>query len=215
MKRSNTALKRKVPGDADERDIDFDELPTYVGYQVRRTQARIFSEFETTLKDFDFTPGSFGVLTLIRANPGITQVTLAAAFGVDKSTMSPVIFRLEKRGLIRREILPADRRCHALFFDDAGESLFLAAREKIRAFEEECGNPSLQIGAARAGPSAGRSFREVERLLAATSWRSWHAGRASRGISGRVHACSASRDGTSCAGWPSMRAMRLPNRSSS
>ena len=136
MKRSNTALKRRVPGDAGERDIDFDELPNYVGYQVRRTQAKIFSEFETTLKDFDFTPGSFGVLTLIRANPGITQVTLAAAFGVDKSTMSPVIFRLEKRGLIRREILPSDRRCHALFFDEAGEQTFLVAREKIRFFEE-------------------------------------------------------------------------------
>ena len=136
MKRSNTALKRRVLGDAGERGIDFDELPSYVGYQVRRTQAKIFSEFETTLKDFDFTPGSFGVLTLIRANPGITQVTLAAAFGVDKSTMSPVIFRLEKRGLIRREILPSDRRCHALFFDEAGEQTFLAAREKIRFFEE-------------------------------------------------------------------------------
>ena len=136
MKRSNTALKRRVLGDAGEHDIDFDELPNYVGYQVRRTQAKIFSEFETTLKDFDFTPGSFGVLTLIRANPGITQVTLAAAFGVDKSTMSPVIFRLEKRGLIRREILPSDRRCHALFFDEAGEQTFLAAREKIRFFEE-------------------------------------------------------------------------------
>lgn len=135
MKRSNTALRQKLPGDAGERDIDFDELPTYVGYQVRRTQARIFSEFEATLKDFDFTPGSFGVLTLIRANPGITQVTLAAAFGVDKSTMSPVIFRLEKRGLIRREVLPSDRRCHALFFEDAGAPAFLAAREKIRGFE--------------------------------------------------------------------------------
>ncbi|MBX9589941.1 MAG: MarR family winged helix-turn-helix transcriptional regulator [Hyphomonadaceae bacterium] len=130
------ALKRKLPGHAGERDIDFDELPTYVGYQVRRTQAKIFSEFEATLKDFDFTPGSFGVLTLIRSNPGITQVALAAAFGVDKSTMSPVIFRLEKRGLIKREVLPADRRCHALFFEAAGETTFLAAREKIRTFEE-------------------------------------------------------------------------------
>lgn len=125
-----------MPGETGEREIDFDELPTYVGYQVRRTQARIFAEFEATLKDFDFTPGSFGVLTLIRANPGVTQVTLAAAFGVDKSTMSPVIFRLEKRGLIRREVLPSDRRCHALFFDQAGEPVFLAAREKIRTFEE-------------------------------------------------------------------------------
>ena len=136
MKRSSGALKRHAPGEAGERQIEFDELPNYVGYQVRRTQARIFSEFEATLKDFDFTPGSFGVLTLIRANPGITQVTLAAAFGVDKSTMSPVIFRLEKRGLVRREVLPSDRRCHALFFEEAGESVFVSAREKIRSFEE-------------------------------------------------------------------------------
>jgi DNA-binding MarR family transcriptional regulator len=131
-----TALKRKLPDDAVEREIDFDELPTYVGYQVRRTQARIFAEFEAALKDFEFTPGSFGVLTLIRANPGITQVALAAAFGVDKSTMSPVIFRLEKRGLIRREVLASDRRCHALFLDGAAEETFLSARDKIRAFEQ-------------------------------------------------------------------------------
>ena len=99
------------------RGIDFDELPGYVGYQVRRTQAKIFADFEATLANVDFTPGSFGVLTLIRANPGITQVALAAAFGVDKSTMSPVIVRLEKRGLVRREVLASDRRCHALYFE--------------------------------------------------------------------------------------------------
>jgi DNA-binding MarR family transcriptional regulator len=136
MKRASGALKRQVAGEALERPVEFDELPNYVGYQVRRTQAKIFSEFETTLKDFDFTPGSFGVMTLIRANPGITQVTLAAAFGVDKSTMSPVIFRLEKRGLIRREVLPSDRRCHALFFEETAEATFAKAREKIRAFED-------------------------------------------------------------------------------
>lgn len=136
MKRSTTALKRRAPSEAGERSIDFDELPNYVGYQVRRAQARIFSEFEAALKNFAFTPGSFGVLTLIRANPGITQVTLAAAFGVDKSTMSPVIFRLEQRGLVRREVLASDRRRHALFLDTAGEATFLAARERVRAFEE-------------------------------------------------------------------------------
>jgi DNA-binding MarR family transcriptional regulator len=136
MKRSSGASRRPGGAELFERQVQFDELPNYVGYQVRRTQAKIFAEFEATLKDFDFTPGSFGVLTLIRANPGITQVTLAAAFGVDKSTMSPVIFRLEKRGLIRREVLPSDRRCHALFFEEAGEVTFVKAREKIRAFED-------------------------------------------------------------------------------
>ena len=135
MKRSSATVKRKAPGEAGARRIDFDELPTYVGYQVRRTQAKIFAEFEATLGDFDFTPGSFGVLTLIRANPGITQVALAAAFGVDKSTMSPVIYRLEKRGLVRREVLASDRRCHALFFEPSAETVFVAAREKFRALE--------------------------------------------------------------------------------
>jgi DNA-binding MarR family transcriptional regulator len=135
MKRSRTPPRRKPPDEAAERPIDFDELPTYVGYQVRRTQAKIFLEFEATLKGFDFTPGSFGVLTLIRANPGITQVELAAAFGIDKSTMSPVIFALEKRGLIRREVLTHDRRYHALFFEPSAEATFAAARERVRAFE--------------------------------------------------------------------------------
>jgi DNA-binding MarR family transcriptional regulator len=134
MKRSTTA-KRKAVDQATARPINFDELPTYVGYQVRRTQAKIFLEFEATLKGFDFTPGTFGVLILIRANPGITQVELAAAFGIDKSTMSPVIFNLEKRGLIRREVLANDRRYHALFFEVSAEPTFVAARERVRAFE--------------------------------------------------------------------------------
>ncbi len=131
MKRSASARAR----DTDELQIDFDELPGYVGYQVRRTQAKIFADLEATLKDHDFTPGSFGVLMLIRANPGITQVALAAAFGVDKSTMSPVIFRLESRGLIRRQVQASDRRRHALYFEEAAEATFLPAREKVRAFE--------------------------------------------------------------------------------
>jgi DNA-binding MarR family transcriptional regulator len=154
MKRTG-ALRHRPLRETAERAVDFDELPTYVGYQVRRTQAKIFADFEATLAAVDFTPGSFGVLTLIRANPGITQVELAAAFGVDKSTMSPVIFRLEKRGLIRREVLPSDRRYHALYLQASAEPQFLAAREKIRAFE-------AGVAARLSKPEQ----RELSRLLA-------------------------------------------------
>jgi DNA-binding MarR family transcriptional regulator len=154
MKRA-TALKQKPLREAGEREIDFAELPNYVGYQVRRTQAKIFADFEATLANLDFTPGSFGVLTLIRANPGITQVALAAAFAVDKSTMSPVIVRLEKRGLVRREVLASDRRCHALYLQASAEPRFLAAREKVRAFE-------ASVASRRSKPEQ----RELARLLA-------------------------------------------------
>jgi DNA-binding MarR family transcriptional regulator len=154
MKRSSAAFKRRLAAEAGGERIDFDELPTYVGYQVRRAQARIFAELEATLGDFDMTPGSFGVLTLIRANPGITQVALAAAFGVDKSTLSPVIVRLERRGFVRREVLASDRRCHALFLEPSAEPAFLAAREKFRAAE-----------AAVAARLAKPEQRELARLL--------------------------------------------------
>jgi DNA-binding MarR family transcriptional regulator len=131
-------MKRAISVAASEPDeprLSFDELPGYIGYQVRRAQTEIFADLEIVLKEFDFTPGSFGVLTLIRANPGVTQVALAAAYGVDKSTMSPVIFRLEGRGLIRRAVQARDRRRHALYFEKSAEATFLAAREKVRAFE--------------------------------------------------------------------------------
>jgi DNA-binding MarR family transcriptional regulator len=49
--------------------------------------------------------------------------------------MSPVIFRLESRGFVRREVKASDRRRHALFFEETAEPIFLAAREKVRAFE--------------------------------------------------------------------------------
>ena len=119
MTKAGATRRPQALDHARQKGIDFAELPSYVGYQVRRTQAKIFAEFETALANAGLTPGSFGVLTLIRANPGITQVALAAAFGVDKSTMSPVIVRLEKRGLIRREVLTSDRRRQALYFEAA------------------------------------------------------------------------------------------------
>jgi DNA-binding MarR family transcriptional regulator len=147
--------KPKPLREAVDRRIAFDELPSYVGYQVRRAQAKIFGEFADALGAFDFTPGSFGVLTLIRANPGITQVALAAAFGVDKSTMSPVIVRLEKRGLVRRRVLERDRRCHALYLEASAEADFLAARERVRAFEA---NVAARLSKAEQ--------RELARLLA-------------------------------------------------
>ncbi|MFZ1106133.1 MAG: MarR family transcriptional regulator [Hyphomicrobiaceae bacterium] len=135
MKRSGDT--QGAPGEVAERAIDFDELPTYVGYQVRRTQARLFSELESALKAFALTPGSFGVLTLIHANPGVTQGALAVAFGVDKSTMSPVIVRLEQRGLVRREVLASDRRRQALFLATAAEPTYRAARDRMRAVEAD------------------------------------------------------------------------------
>jgi len=116
--------------------VDYDELPTYVGYLLRRAQATIFRDFERTLGDLGLTPGAFGILMLIRANPGITQMDLANAFGIDKSTLTPVLNRLERDGLVRRIQLAHDRRYNALFFEESQEEFFDRARTRVRNFEQ-------------------------------------------------------------------------------
>lgn len=120
----------------DASDIDYDELPTYLGYLLRRTQAAIFRDFERSLGDIGLTPGAFGLLMLIRANPGITQMDLANAFGIDKSTLTPVLNRLERDGLVRREQLAHDRRYNALFFVEERSDFFESVRDRVRAFEQ-------------------------------------------------------------------------------
>ena len=122
---------------ADNADgVDYDELPTYVGYLLRRAQATIFREFERSLGDIGLTPGAFGLLMLIRANPGITQMDLANAFGIDKSTLTPVLNRLERGGLVRRKQMAHDRRYNALYFEESQEDFFAGARTRVRNFEQ-------------------------------------------------------------------------------
>lgn len=115
-------------------DIDFGPLPGYLGYLLRRAQGRVFQDFSDSLGDA-VSPGEFGLLVLIAANPGITQVRLAAAVGLDKSTLSPALTRLTRRGLVRREALAADRRLQALRLTPGAAAALDAMRAQVEAHE--------------------------------------------------------------------------------
>jgi DNA-binding MarR family transcriptional regulator len=60
---------------------------------------------------------------LIDQNPGISQTELSRANGRDKSTLTPVLDDLERRGLIRRERIRSDQRAYRLSLTPAGRSL--------------------------------------------------------------------------------------------
>ena len=67
-----------------------------MGYHLRRAQISFFNDFENSMGGVQITPGQFGVITLIAANPGLTQSALARAVGIERSTMIAVIDVLEK-----------------------------------------------------------------------------------------------------------------------
>ena len=96
-------------------EMSYGLLPRILGYHLRRTQVAIFQHFSRTVAaEEDITPGLFGMLQVIAANPGLGQSRLAEAMEVDRSTIVKVVDQLEGRGLIIREPSP-DRQTQPLF----------------------------------------------------------------------------------------------------
>lgn len=126
--------KRKQSTDASP-ELDHGILPTLLGYQLRLAQITVFNDFAASARDFDVSPGRFGMLVLVEVNPGVTQTRLAEAVGLDRSTLVAVLDQLEERGLLERR-RGVDRRTNGLWLTRRGKSLVARMKERIRAHED-------------------------------------------------------------------------------
>ena len=111
-------------------------LPELVGYHLRRAQIAVFQDFAREMASFSVTPGQFGVLQVIAANPGLSQSELAKAIGVDRSTVVAVIDRLEQQELVVRAPSPTDRRSHALQLSPKGARMIEELAARVRRHED-------------------------------------------------------------------------------
>lgn len=120
---SNALLHR-----ANGRAPDYDILESLVGFWVRRAQVRVLQSFERHLGPLDVTPTEVAILILVGANRGLSQIAAAAALGTDQSTVVGLISKLERRRLVSRVRLPADRRIITLGLTASGEALLQEAK---------------------------------------------------------------------------------------
>ncbi len=124
---------KKPPPPALERGV----LEELLGYHLRRSQVSVFQDFARAMDGMALTPGQFGVLALIQANPGLSQSALGQAMGVDRSTVVAVIDKLEGRGLVQRTAAANDRRSNALRLSAEGLKRFAAALKRIYSHEKQ------------------------------------------------------------------------------
>jgi len=118
-----------------ENALNFGVLPELIGYHLRRAQVHLFADFARTMAEAQMTPGQFGVISLIGANPGLSQSALARAVGIERSTMVAVIDALQGRGLVERRPSPVDRRSYALILTQKGAELLDRSTPLVRAHE--------------------------------------------------------------------------------
>ena len=102
--------------------IDYGPLAEWLGFHVRMAQIASFQAFAREVGQVDLPPGRFALLTLIGRNPGISQTVLSRAAGRDKSTLTPALRDLKRRGLIARERLQSDRRSYHLTLTPDGQA---------------------------------------------------------------------------------------------
>ncbi len=135
MRSGGKGATKGATANARRRDCAYGLLPDLIGYNLRQAQVAVFEDFVTAMAAEDITPGQFGVLSLIEANPGLNQSDLGAAMGVDRSTVVATIDRLEKRQWAARRPAPGDRRSYALELTPQGRRLLQELKPRVKAHE--------------------------------------------------------------------------------
>jgi|APFre7841882724_1041349.scaffolds.fasta_scaffold00092_12 DNA-binding MarR family transcriptional regulator len=114
--------------------LDHGLLPGLLGYQLRLAQQAVFRDFERAADGLGVSPGRFGMLVLIEANPGVSQSRLAQEIGLDRSTLVAILDVLEETRLVERRA-GEDRRSNALWLTRRGKGV--VERMKARVAEHE------------------------------------------------------------------------------
>jgi len=107
--------------------------PLYVqpGHLLRRAQQISASIFHDEIGN-RVTPIQYAILCVVLANPQVDQVSMAGLAAIDTSTAASVAQRLEEKGLLAREVDPADRRQRRLSLTEEGHALLIEVNAGIQ-----------------------------------------------------------------------------------
>lgn len=116
-------------------ELMFEDLDGLLGYRLRRAQGAMHRDYMAAVAGLQLTQKQTATLWLINANPGVSQVSVAAALGMDRATMMSITDRLEERGLVIRKRSEVDRRRQELYLTPAGISSLRKVKARIAAHE--------------------------------------------------------------------------------
>lgn len=85
-------------------------LDQCINFLLTGAQHKVFQEMKKELEQYDLTPIQYGVLKCIWQLNLHTPKEIADYLGIENSTISGILDRMEKKELIQREIDKDDRR---------------------------------------------------------------------------------------------------------
>jgi DNA-binding MarR family transcriptional regulator len=104
---------------------------------LHRAGQRADGLFAQHLGTQDLTPRQFMVLQAVDENEGLSQVDIMAATGIDRSSVTDLVRRLVKQGLLRRRRQKRDARLYAVRLTPEGRKALTAGAPAAAAAEED------------------------------------------------------------------------------
>ena len=129
-KAAASAARRTAPADLERSGMD-----DFLGYQLRLAYLAISRHFARAMAPIDLTQKQLGVLWLIGANGGVSQITIARELGMDRASMMAIVDRLQDRGLVVRERSRHDGRRQELYLTAPGRKVLAKARVIVTKHE--------------------------------------------------------------------------------
>ena len=102
-----------------------DDLYRRPGFLIRRAHQIAVSLFLEETGELGITTTQFGILHLLKHQPGLDQISVAKFLGLDRSTTGMVLKTLETAGFVGRTVGENDRRRRKLALTPAGEKMLL------------------------------------------------------------------------------------------
>lgn len=98
-------------------------IESSLSFLLAKCHQKAFNSFKQKLEPFNLTPPQFATLAFLWKKDGINQIQLGELMSVDRTTISGIVDRLERIGLVERGDDPNDRRSWVLFLTDKGKAL--------------------------------------------------------------------------------------------
>lgn len=109
--------------------------PTRPGYLLKRVQHALRGRMDAALRPVGLTTPQYSVLTAVRADPGISNATLARETFVTAQTMQAIVTNLERDGLILRQADPSHGRILRTGLTDHGRETLIRADQVVSGVE--------------------------------------------------------------------------------
>lgn len=120
------------------REIHIMELNLCINFLLTVAQHEIFQIFSDELADYGVTPGQYGVLNCLWRNSGkLTPTRIAEMVHLEMPTISGVLDRMEKKGLLERELNQSDRRSVSVIITPKGAALEAPVSELVVRLNEK------------------------------------------------------------------------------